>query len=175
MSRIENSLLNIKRNYADTPVRGYSRRYVNAIIDTSSSSNYTIELEDWIGFETFELQGSEVLNSRTRSSYNLQKRLQLAFSAITLRSIKTFQNLALFTFGTVTLSLLLALLLVFLALFGVIGGNGFVTLALIQIFFFSTILVVLSVVGMLLSKVLTEAQKRPPFVIENSFELKKTI
>lgn len=175
MNRIENQILNIKSNDNDMPVRGYSRRFVDVIIGASSSSNYTIELEDWIGFETFRLHMSEALNSRTLSSYNFRKRLNLAFSVIALRSTKTFQNLSIFTFGVVTVSLLLALLLVFLALFRGLGGTGFVTLALMQIFFSSTILVVLSTVGVLASKVLTEAQKRPPFVIENSFEIKKTI
>lgn len=175
MNRIETKVLDIKSSSSDMPVRGYSRRFVDALIGTSSSSNYTIELEDWIGFETFKIYVSECSNSRTQSGYNFRKRLNLAFSATALRSTKTFQNLSIFTFGVVAVSFLISLVLVFLATFRGIGGNGFVTLALMQIFFSLTILVVLSTVGVLVSKVLTEAQKRPPFVIASSFEIKKTL
>ena len=172
MNRIQNSMFSVSSPYGAMPARGYTRRYVDAILHVTSSSNYTLELEDWIGFETFNLPVTGESNSRIRSSYNLRKRLDLAFSIFALRSTNNFQNLAILTTGVLMLALLLAVLLVASSLFLGLGGNGFVTLALLQIFFSSILLAVQSIIGVIVSKVMREAQKRPSYIIKDQLIVK---
>ena len=70
------------------------------------------------------------------------------------------------------LALLLAVLLVASSLFLGLGGNGFVTLALLQIFFSSILLAVQSIIGVIVSKVMREAQKRPSYIIKDQLIVK---
>lgn len=163
--KLENLLLGIRSPVGTSTLRGYSRRFVDCLVDCSSSNNYILELEDWIGFHTHYIPTSIRPTTEGKSTYKFASRLRLLFQLITLRLARGFQFVAIVSLGVITANLLVAAALVLVGLTGRLGGSGFVSLALLQVASLALQLVALALIGLVASASLQEGQKRPAYIV----------
>jgi|GEM_PF-1722419 len=163
--KLENQLLGIRSPVGTSTLRGYSRRFVNCLIDCSSSNNYILELEDWIGFRTTYIPTPIRATTGSNSTYRFASRLRLLFQLVTLRLARGFQFVALVSFGVIIANALVAAVLVILGLTGRLAGGGFVSLALLQVASLALQLVALAIIGLVASASLQEGQKRPAYIV----------
>lgn len=163
--KLENQLLGIQSPVGTSTLRGYSRRFVNCLVDCSSSNNYILELEDWIGFRTTYIPTPIPATTRGISTYKLTSRLNLFFKLITLRVTRGFQWVALLSLAVIVVNFFVAAVLVLLGITGQLGGNGFVSLALLQVASLALQFAALAMIGLVASMSLQESQKRPAYIV----------
>ena len=170
--KLENQLLGIRSPVGTSTLRGYSRRFVNCLVDCASSNNYILELEDWIGFRTTYIPTSIPATTGGNSTYRFASRIRLLFQLVTLRLARGFQFVALVSLGIIVANLIAATFLVSLGLTGRLGGSGFVSLALLQVASLALQLVALAMIGLVASASLQEGQNRPAYIVAERHRVK---
>lgn len=168
----ERKMIGIEIPSGTSPLRGYSRTFVDALQRVASSQNYLLELEDWIGFRTKYLDINPH-NNRTASTYGLRRRLDLLTISFSMRPRKIFGLLlGCVAFG-ITFVAIVSFTLLLLGARGVIGGNGFVSLALLNLFTSLLLIGVVAVIGLVAASLMSESQRRPTYVIQSDEELNR--
>lgn len=164
---LEKLLIQSQREKNESPVRAFSRRFIDHLNEAASTVNYTLELEDWVGLSTSHIYAPESINRRSESTFSYSKKFNLALEILSLKTVRSFQFVALGATGLFLLNFIFAILLVGFATFGNIGGNGFVTLALLQVGLSSVQLLLTSLIGLVGSTSMKESQRRAPYVVES--------
>ena len=169
---IERLITGIQRRKSESPVRVFSRTAVDQIIQVASSVNYTLELEDWLGLSTVRVNAMMAANRRGASTFSLRRKLRLMMEILAIRTGTGFQLVALSAVLLFALNGAIVIALISLALTGRVGGNGFVTLALLQIGLSSIQIAIMSLIGLVGSMSLREIQGRPPYIVASTEEFR---
>ena len=164
---LERLLLQTQRERNESPVRSFSRRFIDHLNEAASTVNYTLELEDWVGLSTRYIDVPESSNRRAESTFSYSMKFKLALEVLSLRTVRSFQFVALGATALFLLNFIFAIFLVAFSALGNIGGNGFVTLALLQVGLSSVQLLLTSLIGLVGSTSMKESQRRAPYVIDS--------
>ncbi len=142
-----------------------TKRVRDQIIGSKFSNNFIRGFIHWSGYNKIYLEYLPNKRSHGKSSYNLIRQLELALTGLYYYTTKVY----LFTF-------IIALLLFFLSLFYIIYiiyqyfiGNiipGWSELAIFNLFFGSTIMLLNSIILFLITRIFTIISKKPDYIID---------
>lgn len=168
--RALNVLSNVRIPHNPMTCRLMSRRYVNALLDVGDRVLYLAGVFAWTGFNQASLMLSKSPRTTTRSTYSLSRKfVQVAdsFSSFSVAPLTLIFVLGLFIwlgsilFGTI--------LLVHKLLHPNAILSGFTSLMLSFWFLSGTIILVLGVLGLYLSKIFQEVKRRPLYIVREYF------
>lgn len=145
-----------------------TRKYVDHLLECGDKNVFLGGLYFWVGFKQIGIPIEK--NSRSDSSYSLSRRIRLlvdaitSFSGIPLRIFfvaGTLVSLGSFLYGVFLIGRKLVYPDVIL--------TGYTSLAVLITFSFGIILSALGLIGIYISKIFTQVQNRPLYIIRNDY------
>ena len=143
-----------------------SKRVRDQIINSNFSSNFIRGFIHWAGYNKIFLDYLPNKRRQGKSSYNFFKQLELALTGLYYYTTKVYLFtfiLALFFFGA---SIIYILYIIYQYMIGNIIP-GWSELAILNLFFGSTLLLLMSIVLFLITKIFTIVSKKPDYIIED--------
>lgn len=168
--RVLNLLCRTKLPEDTGDFRLMDRKVVDALKVCHERNRFFRGLVGWIGFRQMAVLYDRPPRSSGKTKYNLIKLLLLSFDAITSFSIFPLRVASLTGLISISVSIVLALIVVLQKLFIGIPIPGYPFLIVVILFLGGVQLMLLGVVGEYLGKVYTEVQNRPLYVIKEKSE-----
>lgn len=169
--RALNVLSNVRIPHNPMTCRLMSRRYVNALLNVGDRVLYLAGVFAWTGFNQSSLMLSKSPRTTTRSTYSLSRKfVQVAdsFSSFSVAPLTLIFVLGLFIWlGSVFYG---TFLLVQKLLHPNAVLSGFTSLMLSFWFLSGTIILVLGVLGLYISKIFQEVKRRPLYIVREYFQ-----
>lgn len=168
--RVERGLLGLDVSSGAIPMTLWSRNFVDKMSHDTASWVYIREIEDWIGCTTFYFSHPEIDNPRVSSTYSVRRRLGLMFQIVASRPARLLRIMLTASMLIFSFMIALSAILGALAILGVYGGNGTVTIVMIQTLIFFCLSTMLLGVGLLVVRATVEASGRPPYQIRERMD-----
>jgi glycosyltransferase involved in cell wall biosynthesis len=168
--RLLNLLCRIKLPEDTGDFRLMDRKVVDALKVCRERNRFFRGLVGWIGFKQVAVLYDRPPRHSGKTKYNLTKLLLLSLEAITSFSVFPLRLATWTGFISISVSIVLALIVIFQKLFIGIPIPGYPFLIVVILFLGGVQLMLLGVVGEYLGKVYTEVQNRPLYVIREKSE-----
>ena len=149
-----------------------SKRVRDQIIGSNYSNNFIRGFIHWSGFNKVYLDYLPQKRKYGKSSYNFIKQLDLAITGIYYYTSKIY----LYTFILSFILFIISISYIIFIIYKYLSGNippGWSELAILNLFFGSTILLLISILIFLVTKIFTIISKKPEYIIKNISESKK--
>ena len=152
-------------------LRVMNRRFVDAYRTFTERSRYQPGLELWLGFRRGYVPIRQSRRTQGKSSYNLRRRLRLAFEAVI-----SFSDLPLrfsVALGAIValIGFLLAAYLAFGELFFLEFQPGYTSTITAIVLLGGVLIFVIGVASLYIGRILSEVQGRPRYVVRDSFNI----
>ena len=177
MSKIFYNLINTNSRF-DIPkdagdFRILSKKVVRSILNLPENERFMKGLYAWVGFKVKGVPYSPKKRAHGVSFFSIWKLLFLAIDGITSFSIAPLRMMSMFGLGIAILSTLYFLFIIFERLFLNTSIPGLASIFVLVSFFGGVQLICLGIIGEYIGKILLEAKKRPPYVIDKDVEISK--
>ena len=177
MSKIFYNLINTNSRF-DIPkdagdFRILSKKVVRSILNLPENERFMKGLYAWVGFNVKGVPYTPEKRAHGVSFFSIWKLLFLAIDGITSFSIAPLRMMSMFGLGIAILSTLYFLFIIFERLFLNTSIPGLASIFVLVSFFGGVQLICLGIIGEYIGKILLEAKKRPPYVIDKDVEISK--
>lgn len=152
-------------------VRLMTRPFLNAYLELTEKDRYLPALENWIGFRHAYLPIIHSERKKGKTSYNLSKRLKMAFNAIITFSDKPLRISVIIGFIITCVGFLMGLRLILMKIFYSEIQPGYTSTISLIIFFSGVQLLFLGLTAIYIGKILKEVQNRPLYIIKETFNI----
>jgi len=146
----------------------YSRKVTKSIINMGDYERYFPAMVQWVGFNRTKIPVRHSRRHSGRSSYSIKRLLLLAGNNIIAFSDKPLRLTAILGFGVASLSFLLGLIYLGLAILGVLKVSGFATIIISLYFSVGCIIFTLGLVGLYVGKSFDKSKGRPLYIIDKT-------
>jgi glycosyltransferase involved in cell wall biosynthesis len=148
----------------------YHRRAIEAVCSIRESYRYFPVMVRWVGFKSTAVDVVHAPRTVGKSSYDFSKSLRLAYDTIISFSDKPLRLTVKLGMTIAAISLLLPVLIVYLALSGDVLVAGWASVMASIWFLAGLIITLLGVVGTYLGRAFDEAKKRPIYIIKEEID-----
>ncbi len=144
------------------------RNYVNALLELGDRNLFLAGLFHWVGFKQIGVR-VERSQREGKSTYTIRKRIELLVNSVT--SFSAYPLVLIFRLGlSITfISIIFGSYLIIYKLFNQEVLSGWTSLAVMLIFSVGILTTCLGVIGIYLSKLFTQTQNRPLFLVRNIY------
>jgi dolichol-phosphate mannosyltransferase len=143
---------------------------IEAVCSIRENHRYFPIMVRWVGFKSTTVDVVHAPRTIGKSSYDLSKNLRLAYDTIISFSDKPLRLTIKLGMTIATISLLMPVLIVYLALSGDVLVAGWASVIASIWFLAGLIITLLGVVGTYLGRTFDEAKKRPIYIIKEETE-----
>ena len=146
-----------------------SKRVRDQIINSNFSSNFIRGFIHWSGYNKMFLEYTPKKRLHGKSSYNILKQLELGLTGLYYYTTKVY----LFTFILSLLFFVASIAYITYIIYQYFTGNiipGWSELAILNLFFGSTILLLISIILFLITKIFTIIANKPDYIIHEITE-----
>jgi dolichol-phosphate mannosyltransferase len=148
----------------------YHRRAIEAVCSIRENHRYFPVMIRWVGFKSATVDVMHAPRAIGKSSYDFAKSLKLAYETIISFSDKPLRLAVKLGMIIATISLVLSVLIVYLAIIGEVVVAGWASVMASIWFLAGLIITLLGVVGTYLGRTFDEAKKRPIYIIKEKIE-----
>ena len=156
--------IDLKKGSSDFYV--INREVRNKIVEAKFSNNFIRGFIHWAGFSKIYLSYSPKKRIHGHSKYNIINQLELALTGLYYYTSKVY----IFTFLLALISFTVSFAYIFFVIYQYLIGNnlpGWTELAIFSLFFGSTILLLISILLFLVTKIFTIISGKPDYIIKN--------
>ncbi len=146
-------------------IRLMSRRFVNSLVEFQERELNFATLIYLNGFQSKPIYINK--GHRENSSYNLMRKMGVVINTITSSTIFPLWLIFYCGLTITTIDILFIALIIYKKLVLEVLQNGWASIMVISLFFGGMILLSLGVIGLYISKILTEVKHRPYAIIKN--------
>jgi glycosyltransferase involved in cell wall biosynthesis len=150
-------------------LRVMNRKFVDAYNSLNEKNRYIPGLEMWLGFKSGFVQTEHQPRLKGRSSYNLTKRIVMAFGAIISFSDLPLRWSVALGFMVAGIGMLLSLVLIIKKVFFVNMQAGYTSTVSLIVLFSGIQMVILGMIGLYVGRILKEVQSRPLYIINTKY------
>ncbi len=152
-----------------TMLRVLSKRLVESIKQMRENARFIHGMMAWVGFNSANVEIRHNPRTKGKSKYNLPKMFKLAFHAVTSFSAIPLKLASYLGFSSSFLSFLIGLYFLYKKIFFNIPVPGYASI-IVSVFFVGGIqLLVLGIMGEYIGRTYQEVQRRPLYIIKESF------
>lgn len=144
----------------------YRDKVIRAIVHMGDNVRYFPAMVQWVGFRRTHIPVKHGLRYTGDSSYSIKKLFYLAGNNIIAFSDKPLRLAVLSGFALATLSFLLGVAYLFMAVLGIFTVSGFATIAISIYFSTGAIIFVLGLVGLYVGKSFDKVKNRPLYIVD---------
>ena len=149
----------------------YNKKVINAVVSMEDQIKFFPTMVQWVGFNKFYLPVKHSEREDGKSSYSLNRLINLAVEAIISFSDKPLRLTIKLGFISIFLSFFVIIFYLILYLIGHIKVLGFTSLLLSFWFLSSIIIFILGVVGLYIGKIFDKVKCRPQYIVDKKINL----
>ena len=154
------------KNLATTRVM--TRKYINSYALLTEKDRYLPGLENWIGFDRGYVNIEHFNRNLGKSSYNLRKRLKMAFNAVLTFSDYPLKIIVFIGFLISLFGFVFVLKIVYDVLNNVDYQIGYPSILSSIILFSGLIILLIGISSIYIGKILLESKRRPLYIVKKS-------
>lgn len=156
-------------------LRIMNRKFVNAYNTLSEKTRYLPGLEIWLGFKHGYVEITHQKRSQGKSSYNIRKRLFMAFDTIISFSDLPLKICVLLGTLIVFAGFILTAILIIQKIFFIDYQPGYTTTVSLTIFIGGIQLLFMGLASLYIGRILKEVQNRPLYIIREIYKSEKSV
>lgn len=164
--RLINKMIDVEIVDGARDYRLMNRKMVDAILELSEYNRFSKGIFAWVGFDTYYMPFENVERAAGETSWSFWGLFKYAIEGIISFTTMPLKIATYVGCITAILSLMLGF---YYTIDKIITGNavdGWTSLAVFMLFFFSVVIMFLGIIGEYLSRIYTEVKKRPVYIIK---------
>lgn len=168
--KIINRMIDVEIVDGARDYRLMTRHMVNSILELTEYNRFSKGIFAWVGYDTYYLPYENIERAAGETSWSFLGLFKYAIEGIVSFTTFPLKIATYFGFFTAVFSLLLGF---YYIMDKILMGNdvdGWTSLAVFILFFFSIVIMFLGIIGEYLSRIYTEVKRRPVYVIKEDNE-----